>query len=122
MRIMSLTGHNHNHTLRFTAYVERGGDKTLVYESYDWAHPAYLAYDSVHDNAPPDVDLQRPGGSSGLLELAAGDALLWECEMVNDDLSIPLVYANRALDAEMCNLHGIQTPRVGNGGWNAFLP
>jgi hypothetical protein len=122
MRILSLTGHNHNHTLRFSAYVERGDEKTLVYESYDWAHPAYLAYDSVHENPSPDPTRLIPGGYSGVLELARGDAIRWECEIVNDDLDIPLTYANRALDAEMCNLHGINTPRINDGGWNAFLP
>jgi hypothetical protein len=85
----------------------------MVYETFDWEHADVFAYDSVHDNPPSDRRTQTPGGHAGLLDLKTGDALVWECEIVNDDLQTPLRWANEALTAEMCILRGNYAPSWG---------
>jgi hypothetical protein len=112
-RIFELTGHSHAHNERFTAWRNRGTpDEVLLYESYDWAEPDVLRYNTVVENAPPDPVALRDGGHSGLLFIEPGDTLDFECE-VNNTSDQALRFANEAYTAEMCLLAGSY---VGNTG------
>lgn len=104
-RIFELTGHFHAHTERFSAWRVRGGERTLVFESYNWAEPDVMTFDSLNQNPTPDRDAGRDGGPSGPLEVQAGDRFEWQCE-VNNTLETPLRFANEAYTAEMCILMG----------------
>jgi hypothetical protein len=105
-RIFELTGHSHAHSERFSVWTNRGTEQErLVYESYDWAEPDVLRYNTVVDNAPPDPVAFRDGGISGLFHIEPGDTLDFECE-VNNTSDLPLRFANEAYTAEMCLLAG----------------
>jgi len=105
MKVMSLYGHYHAHTTRFSIWRERAGERKLVYEDFDWFDPSTFAYNSVVENPEPDRELLLPGASTGILELQNDDVLYWECEVVNDS-DVYLPYANEAYTAEMCNVFG----------------
>jgi hypothetical protein len=121
LRVLELYSHHHDHTLRFSVYLRRAGsgERTQIYESYDWEHPLLLALDSVHENQTFDTVRRLPGGMSGALEVAAGDALEFECEIENDDLDVPLRFANEAHTAEMCIVRGFYTPSM-NKAWSSY--
>ena len=104
-RIIQLLGHTHAHALRETAYIRRAnGDRLKVFEQYNYLEPAIFNYDSLTKN--PEFSGSSPGAYSGLLDVAAGDALDWECE-VNNDSSTPLAYTNEVQTGEMCNIWGM---------------
>lgn len=82
--IRLLNGHFHEHGQRFSVYRKRAGEeRELVYSSFDWSDP-YIGYftDSV-TNPEPNREFGISGGTSGPIQLAAGDALEWECEFDN---------------------------------------
>jgi hypothetical protein len=110
VRILNLTGHMHSRGKRFSAYLNTlGGERRLIYEMYDWAHPPAYRYDSVTQNPEPDAVARRGGGSSGVLSVKRGETIDWECEFVNDTDEV-LVFGDRTIDAEMCNLFGSYGP------------
>lgn len=111
-RVLNLYGHGHSHMRRFSAWLERSGERTLLLEDYDWQHPAVLLFDSVTENLLPERSQLRAGGHTGMLNLETGDVLAWECEVENTTDSI-LRYRNEVETGEMCNLFG---EYVGNGG------
>jgi hypothetical protein len=121
LRVLDLYSHNHDHTLRFSAYLKRNGEteRTLIYESYDWEHALLLPLDSIHKNAKINQASSQAGGTTGQLELQKGDALEFECEIRNDDLEAPLKFANEAHTAEMCILRGDYAPSLGRA-WSGF--
>jgi hypothetical protein len=114
-RIVSLFGHRHASTVRFTAWVHRNGQRELVYEDYEWSEPAELLYNSITDNGAPDPEALNPGGYSGVLSLRPGDAIEWECEVHNQQ-SVTLTFGNEVYTKEMCNLFGSTA-----GGPSPFL-
>jgi hypothetical protein len=122
-RVVSLFGHRHAHTTRFSVWATRGGERELVYEDYDWKEAVEITYNSVVQNDVPDAPTSRPGGYSGILNLVAGDVIDFECEVDNTaarnaelaqeapdlglDVNPPtLTFANEVYTAEMCNLFG----------------
>ncbi|HMJ11671.1 MAG TPA: hypothetical protein VK524_09680 [Polyangiaceae bacterium] len=104
-RIVDLFGHFHANTERFTAWRHRADQTELLYESYNWAEPADLLYDSVNENPAPEAQVGRDGGYTGQLSVQAGDVLEWECH-VNNKLDHNLRFANEAYTADMCILFG----------------
>jgi len=110
---MSMYGHDHAHATRFSIWRERGGERKLVYEDFDWFDPTSFAYNSVTDNPQPDRDLLLPGASSGILDVQTDDVVYWECEVVNDS-EVYLPYRNEALTGEMCNIFG---DGIGGARW-----
>ena len=104
-RILSLLGHYHAHGKRFTAFLQRSGSTTpeKVFEMYDYLDPAAFEYDSVSQN--PTFSENAAGALSGMLEVKAGDTLMWECHIVNDS-DVALTYKNEVKTGEMCNLWG----------------
>ncbi len=121
LRILSLNGHMHAHGTRFSVWkVDAAEHERLVYETYDWSHPDNLLFDSTHVNPAPDAAAQTGGGASGALWLDKAERIEWECNVENDS-SKPLVWANAAYTAEMCNLFGTYTPSLG-GAWKCLQP
>lgn len=110
--ISLLTGHMHQHGIRFSAWrMTPEGTETLLYETYDWAHPEVLYYDSVHKNSPPDASHKIPGGVSNEVVLLPGDTFIWECEYVNDSDST--IFLGETTNDEMCNQFGMYYPSTG---------
>lgn len=104
-RIFDLFGHFHANTERFTAWRHRDGKTDLLYESYNWAEPVDLTYDTVNPNPAPDAAKRRDGGWNGPLEVKANDVIEWECQ-INNKTDNPLRFANEAYTADMCILFG----------------
>jgi hypothetical protein len=104
-RVLSLYGHRHANTVRFSAWRTRNGKSDLVYEDYDWHDPLVVEYNSVTQNGTPDPVAQRGGGVSGILDLLPGDTMDWECEVQNQTNKV-LRFTNEVYDGEMCILIG----------------
>jgi hypothetical protein len=104
-RILSHYGHRHANNLRFSTWRERGGKQDLIYEDFDWKEPLTLEYSSTSTNTPPDTANKVAGGWNGMLDLAPGDNVVFECEIVNKT-DHAFRGANEAEDDEMCILIG----------------
>lgn len=79
-----LNGHFHQNGQRFSVFRKRvGGERELVYASYDWSDPYIAYYTASATNPEPNGDLGISGATSGPVQLNAGDSLEWECEMDN---------------------------------------
>lgn len=104
-RMLSHYGHRHANNVRFSTWRERGGKQDLIYEDFDWKEPLTLEYSSLVTNKPPDATNKVAGGWTGMLDLAPGDNIVFECEIVNrtDHAFRGL---NEAEDDEMCILIG----------------
>jgi len=105
-RILSMYGHRHASTTRFTAYRTRAGNKLLIYQDFDWEEPGVFEFNSTTKNPPGDPANKIAGAYSGDLDLQAGDALDWECEVQNTQNQTLTYGANEALNSEMCILIG----------------
>jgi hypothetical protein len=112
-RVVSLFGHRHAHTKRFSVWAHHAGSRDLIYEDYDWSEPAELTYNTVEQNPQPDRTANLGGGSTGLQTFAPGDQIEWECEIDNttdpltgDPSTITLGWGNEVYTGEMCNLFG----------------
>ena len=91
--------------MRFTSHLRRAsGERVKVFEMYDYNEPAEFGYNSIADN--PDFSTNAAGAIDGMLEVAAGDVLEWECSILNDDVPEGLTYSNEVKTGEMCNLWG----------------
>jgi hypothetical protein len=104
-RITALLGHTHSHTIRFTAWVNRtaSGERQKVFEAFDYLEPQIYAYNTVEVN--PEFSESAPGAVSGVLNVAAGDTLEWECHVINDS-DVTLRFTNFVDTGEMCNIWG----------------
>jgi hypothetical protein len=101
---MNLLGHYHAHGHRFGVSIKRkDGMVSKVFEMYDPQDPAVFDYNSVSVN-PPFSDLAA-GAYSGILPVSDGDALQWECHIINDS-KVALAYTNEVQTGEMCNTWG----------------
>jgi len=117
VRMMGIAGHVHAHTTRESVFLNHAdGSKDLVYQSFNWAEPLFAQFDDVHTN-PAMGEADKDGALSGKLIIKPGEGLSWECEVNNTLDNISLRFADRAYDAEMCNVFGYYVP--GNGlAWN----
>jgi hypothetical protein len=104
-RVFAMNGHSHAHTESFTVWRVRGTESELIYQSFDWAEPDELTFNTVVQNPAPDPVALTDGGVSGLLYLEPGDTLRWACD-VNNTTDQALRFANEAYTAEMCLLAG----------------
>jgi hypothetical protein len=105
-RILTAYGHRHANNVRFSAWRRRGDARDLAIEDYDWEEPAVLEFNSITTNAPPDSSTFTPGGHTGILDLAPGDVIEWECEVVNNNDFTISFGQNEAVNSEMCILVG----------------
>ena len=67
VRILDIAAHMHAHATRMTVWKVSNGQPTQVYETYNWATPTDLHYDSVHTNNAADPATQTGGGMTGTL-------------------------------------------------------
>jgi hypothetical protein len=104
-RIFELNAHSHAHSLSFTVWRVRGDQEDMVYQSFNWAEPLGVTYNTVVQNPVPDPVAKKDGGTSGLLMLEPGDKLKWACD-VDNTLDTAIHFANEAHTAEMCLLAG----------------
>lgn len=104
-RLLTTYGHVHANNNRFSAWRVRGAQRDLLYESYDWQHPAVLEYSSTVTNPPADSATKTSGGWNGIVDLMPGDNLYFECDITNATQSV-FLGANEAKDDEMCILVG----------------
>jgi hypothetical protein len=104
-RVVSLYGHRHAHTKRFTIWANRAGARDMIYEDYDWKEPTELSYNTVVQNPAPDPVGLKAGGVSGILNFDVGDTMEWECEIDNDSDKV-LTFRNEVFTGEMCNIFG----------------
>ena len=104
-RVLSLYGHRHANTVRFSAWRTRNGKSELIYEDYDWHDPLVVEYNTITQNKAPDPDTLRGGAVSGILDLLPGDTLDWECEVKNQTNQV-LRFTNEVYEGEMCILIG----------------
>jgi hypothetical protein len=103
-KIMSLLGHYHAHGKRFTASLKRAsGTVDKVFEMFDYLDPATFDYNSITTN--PMFAPNTAGALSGVLDVADGDVLQWECHIINDS-NAALAYTNEVKTGEMCNIWG----------------
>lgn len=106
VRVFELVSHSHAHSQRFSVWRNRGTpDEKLIYESFDWAEPHVMRYNSIIENPEPDPVAKIDGGVSGILMVQPGDTVDFECE-VNNTTDQTLHFANEAYTAEMCLLAG----------------
>ena len=119
-RIVSLFGHYHAHTTRFSVWNERGSSRELVYESYNWEEPGTLQYDSLTPNVKPDPKAGTVGGHNGILTIKPHDNIHFECE-IDNTTNATLKNGNEVFTAEMCNLFGtFESPNP--SGWGCAPP
>jgi hypothetical protein len=105
-RVLTMYGHRHSNNVRFSAYRVRGDNRELVYDDYDWAEPAVFEFNSLTKNPAPNPEAEESGAHTGILDLKVGDALEWECEIVNNH-SVEITFGeNEAATSEMCILVG----------------
>jgi hypothetical protein len=117
IRLVAATGHYHSHTVRFSAFSVIGGERKQILEDYDWHDPKMFTYDSLQTNPQWNADDKKAGASSGLLNLAPGDRIEWECEVVNDS-NVTLRFGDAVHTGEMCNMFGYYAPTTGRP-WSA---
>jgi hypothetical protein len=100
-RIISLFGHRHAATERFTA--ELNGE--MVYDSWDWVESRLFNYDSITENPPVNPAGMMDGATSGILPFKSGDEVKINC-YVNNTTEETLTFANELYTGEMCILFG----------------
>jgi hypothetical protein len=115
-RVVSIFGHRHAWTTRFSAELVRASGETQeMYDSFDWLEMPTYQLDSVTRNPPPDVAAERDGAISGLTVLHPGDQIKFHCHVDTTvkqaqklEVAVPsknLGFANQAIAGEMCVLY-----------------
>jgi hypothetical protein len=115
-RIVTVFGHRHAWTTRFSAQIIRAnGDTEEMYDSFNWLEMPTYNLDDVTTNPRPDAAAHTDGAASGLTVLHAGDKLQFDCHVDTTaaharELGVPvptgnLHFANQAFGAEMCILY-----------------
>jgi len=104
-RALSLYGHRHMNSVRFSIWHASGGKRNLILEDYDPEHPSAFDFNSLTTNPMPDATKKQAGAFSGILNLKQGDTLDFECEIINMT-NKNFTGANEAQDDEMCIMVG----------------
>jgi len=104
-RLISMFGHVHANNVRFSAWRNHAGKRDLIYESYHWEDPLWLEFTSLAKNPMNDATQLIDGGWTGILDLAMGDSLEWECHEVNTQMT-PLTFTNQTFTGQMCIIIG----------------
>jgi hypothetical protein len=100
-RMLWFYGHRHANNTRFSAWRVRGGQRDLFYEGLHWEEPLLLEYNTLTTNPLPDRAKRIEGGWTGVLDLAPGDKLEWECDVTNNNPA-PITFSNETYTGEMC--------------------
>jgi hypothetical protein len=115
-RLLRVFGHRHAWTSNFSSWIKRAnGDEQLIYQSYDWFDMPTYRYDSAVQNPPLSPEMRADGAISGVLDLAAGDELHFNCHVeytaeraqgidapITPTQQGTLRFANEAYRGEMC--------------------
>jgi hypothetical protein len=110
VRILDMAAHMHAHATRMTAWKVSNGQPTEVYETYNWATPTDLRFDSAHpDNPLPNAATQTGGGMSGTLTVDPSESIQWECAVDNTS-DVTLTFRNEVYTGEMCIMTGSVVP------------
>jgi hypothetical protein len=102
-RMLWMYGHRHANNVRFTVWRNRGAQKDLVYQAYNWEDALVLDYSSTVMNPKPDTGPNVEGGWSGILDIQTGDQFTWECHVINKTQGT-LLFSNNTYSGEMCIL------------------
>jgi hypothetical protein len=100
-RLLWAYGHRHANNVRFSMWRQRGAQKDLIYQGYNYEEPLVLDYSSTVKNAVPDTGPNVEGGWSGILDMQPGDVFSWECRVVNKQ-AVALNFTNNTFTGEMC--------------------
>lgn len=122
IRIQGMTGHVHANTIEYSASVQRGDQRTLLFQDFDWHDPSEFRFNAEVDNGTPDAASKTKGGYSGMLSVQPTDRFSWECQGFNKS-HVNLTFSNKVYDGEMCNVFGFySTDTKGAAPWLcAFL-
>jgi hypothetical protein len=104
-RLLTVYGHVHSHNKRFSVWRQRGADKMLVHEAYNWEEPNISEFSSTVMNPMLAPASHKDGGFSGALDLQVGDSVEFECDIANDT-NATFFGKNEAANDEMCILVG----------------
>lgn len=104
-RLLWFYGHRHANNVRFSAWRVRGDRRDLFYLGLDWEQPMVLQFASTVTNPVPDLLEGMEGGWSGILDVQAGDQLVWECHVINQH-DTTLRFTNNTYTGEMCIMDG----------------
>jgi hypothetical protein len=129
-RLLAAIPHIHAHTTKFTVYKTIGGVRELLLEQFGTldipTEPHIVYFDSTVTNPPANEATHQDGAYTGIVHLAPGDTIDWECTQTNDGIgangvkfTTPLQFTEQAYVGEMCNLFGLYSPTTG-GSWSAF--
>jgi hypothetical protein len=131
-RMVSIFGHRHAWTTRFSAQLTRADGTTQeIYDSFSWLEMPTYQFDSVTQNPTPGIETQTDGSVSGIMTLHAGDQVTFTCQVDTTgkrarELGAPvptsnLRFGNEAIGAEMCVLY-LETTGAPLGSAQAFVP
>ena len=113
-RLVFATGSYDSHTTRFTAWATVAGEKQQIIQENGTLgvapEPRTWFFDSVGQNPAPDPSSRAPGAASGILHMQPGDAITWECDVTNDDVTGGIQFASSVYAGETCNLSGMVAP------------
>jgi hypothetical protein len=129
-RLVAAIPHYHAHTTKFVAYKTINGKRDLLLAQYNTldhvAEPTIVSFDSATQNPVADDATQTDGAYSGIVHMAPGDTIDWECTQTNDGIgadgktfSTSLQFTEQVYLGEMCNLFGLYAPTTG-GSWSGF--
>jgi hypothetical protein len=119
-RIVSVFGHRHAWTPRFSTLLTRAdGTSQDLYESFSWQSMPTFQFDSLTKNPAPRPDVGGDGAASGDIVLHAGDRVSYTCHVDTTaaaaaKLGVPvpqhnLTFGNEVFGAEMCLLYLVTT-------------
>jgi hypothetical protein len=129
-RLVAAIPHFHAHTTDFKVYKTTAGVKSLILEQFGTlgsvTEPTLVQFASSVQNQPINESTQTPGAASGIMHLAPGDSIEWECTQTNDGngapgqtFTTPLAFTEQVYTGEMCNLFGLYAPTTGSD-WGAI--
>jgi hypothetical protein len=129
-RLLAAIPHVHAHTTKFTAYKTIGGKRELLLEQFGTldipTEPHIVFFNSSTENPVANETTHQDGAYSGMVHMAPGDTIDWECEQRNDGIgangqrfTTPLQFTEQAYTGEMCALFGLYSPTTGSS-WSAI--
>jgi hypothetical protein len=123
IRILGVTAHMHANTVRVSMYHTAPGatDRELVFDDFSWSEPTVWLFNSMLKNPTPDRASSKSGAAfSGVFTVTPQDKFSWECEVDNKTDST-LVFSDKAITGEMCNVFGMYASPAAKNPWNCYF-
>jgi hypothetical protein len=96
-------------------------DKELVFDDFSWSEPTVWLFNSKLTNPTPDRTASKSGAAkSGVFTVTPQDKFSWECQVDNKTDST-LVFSDKAITGEMCNVFGMYASPVAKNPWNCYF-